>query len=345
MSSSTSYTKTKWVSSLSNLMTKHLAWSIVVAIALISIGILIDHLCVDYTFVKHSPYNTFIKVVSRLLISLGEATFVFLFLQLTVESQLSEQHVDNAKHTLDNFSKDAKSTIDNFSKEVEVASKATLTAIKDQAFESFLNKFYPENFTKKLTDDAFFDFNVLRTTTNWTYKIKKNKDGNIELIEEISYSLLNLKNEEIEHLVTLETFKTNEGDPKIAKIMVRGEKVLESLDAEGLKKLEKPDRNGDVYNKLFKIKAKGQLLVEKVVKNVYNGKKIVDFHYPTEHSLDLTIRVQFLTPMEEFDFEITVPFLKDAVLKYDISGLDTRVYHLIPLALKGQSVMYEITLK
>ncbi|HTE23575.1 hypothetical protein [Flavitalea sp.] len=337
--------KSKWINSLSNLMTENLLLSILIAIVLISVGIWVDHSFVDYSFSKHSSYNTVIKVVSRLFISLGEATFVFLFLQLTVESQLSEQHVDNAKNVLNDFSKEAKSTIDNFSKEVEVASKATLSAIKDQAFESFLNKFYPENFTKKLTDDAFFNFDVLRTSTTWTYKIKKNAEGKIELIEEISYTLQNLKNEEIEHQVTLETFKTNEGDPKIAKIMVMGDQVLELLDLAALQELQKPDRNGQEYNKLFKIKAKGELLIEKVVKNAYEGKKIVDFHFPTEHSLNITIRVQFLSPMEDFDFEITVPFLENAKLDYQLSGLDTRVYKQIPLALKGQSIMYEITLK
>jgi len=339
--------KSNIINRLSSSITQNPIQSILIALSLIGLGIILDYTLVNYNFEKHSIYNIIIKVISRLFISLGEATFVFILLQISIETKITEQHLDIAKTALDDFSK-----------KIESAASTTLKAINDKTFQSFLDRYYPESFSGKLINENFFKFDVLRTETLWIYKIKKNSENKIELIQEIYYTVLNLRNETISHDIRLETFKTYENEADILKVVINNDgespKIIEGDDLKAV--INTPNSDGkQVFCQKTEIPGKKHIKIEKVVKNIYSDKKITDFHYPTEHTMDLRIKVQFLENLKDIDFNITVPFLnnnenlmKNSSTKktfgYHLEGLDTRVYDVIPLVLKGQSIMYEVQL-
>lgn len=324
---------------LSHRITEYPVTSALVAIVIVVAGILIDYFCVNYEFAKHAITNVTVKVFSRFLISLGEATFVFILLQKGIEQKFSEEHINHAKNSLESLEK-----------EISATSNTVLTAIKEQSFDSFLGKYYPPQFSQTLINEGFFNFNVLREKTTWLYKIKKINDKEFELIQEIYYDVRNLKDSKTAYPVKLETYKTIENTNRITRINITNNGVSETFENTKLEEKVQDVPTGKSYTKEIVIEPKSKATIEKVVVNTYSEKKIVDFHYPTEHSLNLEIQVQFLTPEEEFDFEIKVPFLtasheKTTNFGYNKRGHDTRVYHTIPLVLKGQSVMYEVSVK
>lgn len=336
------------------------AWTVVIALAIISAGLYVD-------IALNKEHNSIMSAGSHALIIFGEAVVVMFFLHVWVEAKNHEEHLASSKIIIDDLKDKTLEVMTDqtvrfqqlFAETLEgIQSQVALTTdqIKIDLFEALLKDKMPAKMVRLMMDSKLFKPTFLRDTLDISYTFDRVEDRffvmNIDIEFDIEYVVGHEQEITYEMPFSLSDSPVATYNLKEAgyRRFVNGQmdssltKYTNSQN-DFLKKEFGPNNEKDYYtlNNRIRLKKNEKIRVYQTIEVKYNleNEAVLDDYFVNHHTMNTTIKI---TLPSDYQF-VLYPSFPEEDLPTPMIIAGATVYENIKLLIPGQGWGFAILKK